>query len=143
MSTYASLDDMISRFGERQMVEATAHLDPESTEIAESVVADALADADAEINSYLGGRYAVPLAEVPRILLPLACDIARYRLWQDRASETIIDRYKAAISFLRDVAAGKATLGIADPQTEPAETSGGVQLSTGCASSARDSLRGW
>lgn len=119
---------MVSRFGERQMLEATAHADDEATEIVEAVMADALADADGEINSYISGRYALPLAEVPRMLVTVACDIARYRLYKDDADEVVTDRYKAAVAFLKDVSAGRAALGIAAPQTEEVAASGGILM---------------
>lgn len=134
---------MISRFGESELVEATAHADPDTTVIVEGVLADALADADAEINSYLAARYALPLAEAPRVLVPVACDIARYRLWKERASDAVTERYKAAIAFLRDVSGGRASLGIAPPQTQQASQIGGVQIQAPCGRLTRDSLRDW
>ena len=143
MPTYASQADMVSRFGESEMVEATALNDPETTEIVASVLADALADADAEINSYLATRYSLPLADVPRILLPVACDIARYRLWKEKASESVGERHRAAIAFLKDVSAGRAALGITTEQDATPAPTGGVQISEACNRITHRDLRDW
>lgn len=143
MSTYASQADMVKRFGDAELVQATAHADVETTTIVEDVLASALADADAEINSYLGGRYSLPLAEVPRVLVPVACDLARYRLWPVQTSEAVETRYKAALKFLLDVQAGRASLGIASPQTTQATAMGGVHLAQPSTRFSRAKLTDW
>lgn len=72
-------------------------------------IAQALADADAEIDSYLGMRYETPIAgTVPGRIVECACDIARYRLFGVTSEGEPFDRYKMAIQWLRDVSAGKA-----------------------------------
>ena len=44
-------------------------------------IALALADADAEIDSYIGIRYVTPIAgTAPAVIVECACDIARFRL---------------------------------------------------------------
>ena len=76
------------------------------------------ADVDAEIDGYIGQRYTLPLAApAPKLLVRLACDIARYRLAFDSGlmNEQIEVRYKAAVALLRDLAKGVATLGIDAP----------------------------
>ncbi|MCR9089869.1 MAG: DUF1320 domain-containing protein [Proteobacteria bacterium] len=86
-------------------------------------------DADGEIHSYLATRYAVPVDPAPSRLVAVALDIARYRLYDDAAPDTVQKRYEAAIKWLRDLAAGKAALtaddGSAIPEAE-APTSGPV-----------------
>lgn len=74
---------------------------------------EAAADgADGEINSYLAGRYALPLPSVPARLKSVAMDIARYRLYDDAGDENSVwvRRYREAVKWLRDVAHGLAVL---------------------------------
>ena len=108
--TYATQADLISRFDEKEIVELSDRANVGV--INQVVVASKLADADAEINAYLQGRYTLPLATVPTALVRIACDIARYHLYDNRATESVTQRYKDAISFLRGVAKGDIQLGV-------------------------------
>jgi phage gp36-like protein len=83
-------------------------------------VAQALADASAEIDTYLGSRYTVPLATVPPILKTYAVDIAVYRLART-PTEIQKDKYKDAVKFLTAVSTGSLSLGVAAPPA-PAST---------------------
>ncbi|OHX21241.1 gp436 family protein [Chromobacterium sphagni] len=108
---YATRDDMLQRFGEKEVISLT---DREySGQVDDPLLADALADAGVEIDGYIGGRYPLPLAQPPKILAGYACDIARYRLCGSgtQLTEDIRDRYRDAVRFLELVAAGKVTLG--------------------------------
>jgi len=73
-------------------------------------VDNALADADAEIDSYLGVRYSVPVSPVSASILRIACVIARYRLLGDAAGEAARRDYEDARAYLRDIAAGRSQL---------------------------------
>jgi phage gp36-like protein len=92
-------------------------------------IEQAIEDAQSAIDGYLSGRYGTPMATPPAIVKRLACDMARYYLYDDHATETVQKRYDAAIAFFRDVAAGKVTLG---PEAQASQPSGGtVQMVTG------------
>lgn len=110
--TYATQQNMIDRFGEDELVQLTDRVAPATGAIVAAVMDKALTDADAEINSYLQARYAVPLSPAPAMLERVACDIARYQLYDDRATEQVIQRYKDAVKWLRDVSTGVVNLGI-------------------------------
>lgn len=107
---YATQADLISRFDEREIVELSDRANVGVINTA--VVAGKLADAEAEINIYLQGRYALPLPSVPSVLVRVACDIARYHLYDNRATEAVTQRYKDAIAFLKGVAKGDVHLGV-------------------------------
>ena len=85
--------------------------------------AQALADADELINSYLGERYTLPLPEVPRMVVSVACDIARHRLHKEGLHEEVRKRYEDALRWLKDVAAGRSGLGLPEG-SEPVSRSG-------------------
>lgn len=107
--TYATQTDLVERFGATELAQLT---DPVAgTTINTTTVARALTDADAEIDARLAQRYALPLASTPVVLVRVAADLARYFLWDARASEQVRNRYKDAIGLLNQIASGAVTLG--------------------------------
>lgn len=107
---YATEPDLVARFGEeignlKLMVSNPTFVD------------DAIQDATEEINSHIGGRYPLPLPNVPSNLKRMACDIARYRLYFEQPTEEVRKRYEDAIAFLKRVADNKAHLQIQLPET--------------------------
>lgn len=88
-----------------------------------SRLATAIKDAQSEIDSYLASRYSVPLATPPAVVARFAGDIARYCLHGNNADDTVQKRYDTAIAFLKNVAAGKATLG---PEAQTPAPVGGI-----------------
>lgn len=130
--TYATQANMITRFGEDEVIALTDRANVGTVDSA--VLAGALAEADAEIDPYLAPRHPLPLASVPKILTGYACDIARYRLCGAGVTETdaIRNRYKDAVRFLESVASGKIGLGL-DAANNPAPTANTVQFSAATA----------
>lgn len=71
----------------------------------------ALADAGALIDSYLAGRYRLPLALPPPAPLPtIAHDLALARLYRHAVPEQVAARATEARRLLADLAAGKSLL---------------------------------
>lgn len=136
---YATRADMEARFGLNEVVMLTDR--NRSGQVDDSVLAGALADAAAEVDGFLAGRYPLPLTPAPRILTGYTCDIARYRLCGSSTlvSDDIRDRYRDAVRFLEHVASGKVSLG-GMPSGEVAATSdNSVQLSSAGSVFSRDS----
>lgn len=106
--TYATQTDLVERFGSTELAQLT---DPAAGVTIDAVaVARALGDAAAEVDSYLGKRYALPLASVPAVLVRVAADVARYYLWDNAAPETVRTRYAAAVALLKLLASGQTVL---------------------------------
>ena len=87
----------------------------------------AIADACGEIDGHVQKRYALPLpAPTPTAIKRIAVDIVIYRLSGDsRVTEDRRKRYEDAVSFLRAIARGDVSLGIApaaDDKSESKET---------------------
>ena len=123
--TYASATSMTNRFGQDELF-ALADPDDSGT-VNQTVLGQALEDADAVINGYLASKYALPLTTVPPMLEILACDIARYRLASViNVTEQIKDRYDQAITYLEKVARGTISLGV-DSTGEQAVQTGGPE----------------
>ncbi len=107
---YCAKQDLINRFGEDELINLTDRND--MSVIDEVILAQAIADACAEMNGYIGSRYALPLATIPETLKPFSCDIARYKLYDEQATEHVTERYNSAIKFLLSVSKGHISLGV-------------------------------
>jgi phage gp36-like protein len=119
---YCTQSDMEARYGTAEVLQLTDRLN--TGEVDTEVLDLAIADATAEIDAYLAGRYALPLTSVPVVLTRLCGDIARYRLWENGATDEVRDRYRDAVRLLEQIAKGTVTLGIAPAPEAPA--GGGV-----------------
>jgi phage gp36-like protein len=119
--SYATVQDMINRYPNRDLVQLTNE-DPTATTVNTTPITQALADASAEIDGYIEGRFTLPLTDPPVVLNRLTTDIAMYRLQSLRPLHDLEDarkRYEDAVAILRQVAAGELTLGLAADGTEP------------------------
>ncbi|MCM8595138.1 gp436 family protein [Accumulibacter sp.] len=108
---YATQQNLVDQFGERELIALT---DRDSVGVIDpAVLARALADADALIDSYLVARYSLPLSGVYPVLRMIAGDLARYLLSGAGVAEVEVvrARYKDAIRYLESVRDGKTVLG--------------------------------
>lgn len=122
---YATTQDMLDRFGDTELIALTDRTD--SGVVDNAVLSKAVADAEAEINAYIGGRYTVPLADpVPALITKLTTTIARYHLYEDRVTERVQAAYDSAIELLKLIGKGDASLGIDSPA--PVEGDGDVAI---------------
>lgn len=120
--SYASRQSLIDRYGERLLLQVADRADPPAGSIDTDLVDAALADADAVIDGYLAGRYALPLATVPPVLVPIAQAIAIYRLHVYEPEKKIGDEYKDAVADLLRISRGDIKLPVAG--VEPASSGG-------------------
>lgn len=97
-----TLQDLIERFGEEELINLSDKAQFQF--IDENVIAHAIDDATAEVVGYLNptglvacGAY---IGIAPKSLKLKICDIARYYLYEDGATEIVEKRYKQAIDWL-------------------------------------------
>ena len=110
---YATVQDMISRFGQLEMLRLSSVDGELPDEVAPAPVEQALADADGIIDTYLRKRYAVPLSPVPQVIARASCLLARYDLsvGGDREpAEQVKNDRKDIVAWLTQLANGTATL---------------------------------
>lgn len=126
---YSTQADILLQIDEARLIQLTD--DEGSGTIDANRVERAIADADEEIDGYLGSIHRVPISPAPRILRKLSVDIAIYNLYRrmDNMTDQRAEAYKNAIRFLEQVAMGKISLGAEDPGGSPPDT-GGPEIST-------------
>lgn len=139
---YATLDNLKTAFGEREVAQLTQRR-ADYVETPDGTAATAfLEQASAEIDSRLAVRYAVPVTPAPKVLVAVCCDIARYRLFDDAAPETVRARYEDAVRWLNDIAAGRAVLLADDGSVAPAPATGGSQAAATAVAAERSLVFG-
>ncbi len=110
---YATVRDMIERFGQTEMVRLTTPADQDLGGIVTEVAEAKLDDASAQIDSYVGKRYQVPMAVPPQVIVRAACILARYDLAtgeQREPTEQMRLQRQETIAWLRDIANGNVVL---------------------------------
>jgi phage gp36-like protein len=120
---YSTETDITNQIDEAVLVELT---DDEAIGVVDSDrVTRAIADADEEIDGYVGSRHTVPLDPVPAVVRKLSVDIAIYNLYARRVDEVPPvrqKRYDGAIRLLEQIAKGTISLGADDPEGTPPDS---------------------
>jgi phage gp36-like protein len=118
MPAYVSQAQLVDRYGTALLRQLTDRATPPSGAIDAAVVTRAITDAGALIDGYLSGRYQLPMATVPIMLLPVASAIAIYLMHGQIVTEKIRLDYQDAIKTLSNIANGSMRLDVAG--AEPA-----------------------
>lgn len=143
--SYATPQDIINRYPNRDLVQLTNE-DPTVTTINVVILQQALDDASAEIDGYLGGRFTLPLSDPPAVLNRLCADVAMYRLQSLRPLHDLADarrRYDDAAAMLTKVSSGEMTLGIGVDGHETAIAQGAEQAEGPVRVFNRGSMKGF
>jgi len=127
--SYCTQQDMIERYGEEELIQLTDHTGAGVIDTA--TITRAITDADGDIDGRLGSRFRLPITPVPKILVRIACDIARYHLYPIAAPEHVAKRYDDAIRFIDGVAKGRISIGISATGAAPAASGEAVRLEGG------------
>lgn len=127
---YCTQTQMVERFGEQLVTQLSDRQNLGAVDVA--VLDAAMADAAAEIDMYLAGRYALPLSSVPLTLTRLACILTRDVLatGSDVADERWSKQADDARKLLREIAAGKVSLGV-DALAQSPSGGDGAQMESG------------
>lgn len=122
---YVTLDQLQKSFGQAELIQLTDRNKTGAVDM--DVLQRAIDDVTADIDSYLAGRYTLPLNIVPPNLVRIASDLVRYQLYDIKVPELVKERRDDAIAYLTKVSNGVANLG-ATATGEPVQaTSGGVK----------------
>lgn len=120
---YCIIDDVKKMIEEAKLIRLTD--DENLGDINSDRLQEAINSAAEEIDTYIGGRVALPISgDVPPILSKLNVDLAIYNVYS-RVKESIpevrAERYKAAIRFLEKLSEGKISIGCQPPPDPPGE----------------------
>lgn len=121
---YATVDDMVLRFGAAEMARATTPENMPVSAVNAAPIETALDDASAQIDSYLRKRYAVPLQAVPPEINRACCMLARADLGmggERNISEQTQKAKDEAVAWLARIARGEVVLGM--EEVSPGEES--------------------
>ncbi|EBO5549453.1 hypothetical protein DO739_03325 [Salmonella enterica subsp. enterica serovar Bredeney] len=112
---YASAQDMRDRY---ENLDDLLRL-PGTDDLNEKKLTQALTDAGALADSYLSAKYTLPLAVVPQVLVQHCCAIAFYYLCDQQPSDQARDRYREALTWLREVKSGSIPIGVDEAGSAP------------------------
>ena len=144
---YATAADMIERFGLPQMIRLSQPENRDAEAVDAARIETALVDATAVIDSYIRGRYALPIAQPPKDIVRATCILARYDLAQGERmdpSEEMAKARKDIIGWLESIARELVTI-----DAPLAQASGASHVGSGPRVTDRprdvtyDSLRGY
>lgn len=104
------LDDLLHRFGERELIHLTDRV--AKRDIVAAVLQKAVDDAEAEVWGYLrAAGFNRPFAAPPHALVVKTCDVCRWYLYENGVPEVVQKRYETAIAWLKTVMKNPAMLG--------------------------------
>lgn len=120
---YATKQNMIDRFGEKELIELTDRVEPLTNAIVDGVLDQALASASAQIDSFVARRYDLPLANLPPVLNEACMVIAYYKLHRGRHRDEDRKEYEDVLAFLSQISNGTALLDVGgtEPPSAPAQ----------------------
>lgn len=111
---YSTLSDLEKYLDPEQIVELSDD-DKNGTPDA-PIIAEMIAAADSDIDSYLANKYTTPFSSpVPQIVKKLSAKMAIYYLWLRRKESEVPEKwateYENMMELLREIAKGDVTLG--------------------------------
>ena len=124
---YCTAQNLIDRFGLAEIIQLTDRAN--AGVIDQTVLAQAIADAEAEIDSYLV-LYNLPLSTIPSNFERIAADISRYYLYDVLMTDQVKLRYDACIKYLKEVSGGTLSLGPDNSGTVAQEAISLVQIAS-------------
>lgn len=144
---YATVTDMIARFGETQILRLSQPEDRTAETVDEEKVNIALADASAVIDGYIRGRYFVPIVAPPAEIVRATCVLARYDLSDTERSSPTEEMSKGRadiIKWLESISKELVNLDVPRaPVTGTDQVGSGPRISDRGRVFSQDTLRGF
>lgn len=143
---YCTLEDIRGHVPEARLVEITDDTHPNATGSVNEVVVDkAIAESSNVIDAYIGKRFKLPLPGIPSVLRTICIDLSIYNLYERVTELNVSDgmqlRYKNAVSLLKDIADGKASIGDVPEEVDISENGFKMSSTTSQPIFSLDSMR--
>jgi phage gp36-like protein len=123
---YASVQDMIVKFGLQEVKELSNLDDPMAEVVNEAIVTRALDDVSARMNGWIASRYDLSKVGDSEVLKAACLDMARYELDKNLQREDVRLRYEDWRDWFRDLARGLVQLDL-PIEEQAAAIIGGIQ----------------
>jgi phage gp36-like protein len=108
---YSSISDLKNYIPESQLREITDDNDTDDIDMEKLI--DAIRRADDHIDSYMRGRFSLPLSTVPDMIRDLSTRLAAYYLFKRSLAlimpESIKEDYKDCVKILSDIQRGRVS----------------------------------
>lgn len=112
LMAYSTDSDLFERMDEQLVVQLTD--DDNTGAIDQTVLADKRSTCHELVNSYLRGRYEVPMDPAPKLLADIEADLLVEKLYSRRPGtgvpEEVQTDYKEALARLKDISLGRIEL---------------------------------
>ena len=142
--TYATYDDLVTRFGEMKLTQLTDRSIPPARYPDKAVIGAALTDATEAIEGYAASRYRIPLDPVPAPVRRWCADMAfSYLHTAVSAPEGVRKAFEDALAGLKDMARGVLVFQAEGVPTANTDASGGVRLDVPSRIFSPDNLKGF
>lgn len=142
MPAYTTQADLEERYGTRMLIDLTDRGETYTGQIDVDVVALAISDTEALIDSFVAALYVLPFETVPAPIPALARAIAIYTLHVGDPSAKVVRDHDQAMKTLRDIADGKVKLSAAGVTSETTDA-GGAQVVDRDQAMTIDNLKGF
>lgn len=143
---YATVTDMIARFGETHLIRLSRPEDRSAETVDAEKIERALSDVSGVIDGYIRGRYLVPIASPPVEIIRAACVLARYELAQGEhmePSEEMSKARKETITWLENISKELINLDVPAALPSGPAVGSGPRMSDRARIMSLDSLRGF
>ncbi|NUM71229.1 MAG: DUF1320 domain-containing protein [Ignavibacteriaceae bacterium] len=144
ITRFIAEDELIQLLNDENALADEVDLTDEATAAGERL-SYLILSAGEEVESYLRGIYALPLANTPQLLKDLCSRLVIYYCFLRRVSEVPADRetsYKDALKQLAEIRKGNIVLDLAKAETDSAIT-GGITISAPARKFTDNDLEAW
>ncbi len=110
---YCTVEDMLIAFDEYEIIRTSNDDGDDLSGVNTDIIEELIAEASSYINTFLAGRYSLPLSSVPPIIRNFA-ELFTLRLLKRRKGNSLTDELKTAIEqanqHLKDIHSGRTDL---------------------------------
>ncbi|MCE1272215.1 MAG: DUF1320 domain-containing protein [Acinetobacter sp.] len=121
--SYLTRDELIGRFGETEIVileRNIAKTDGANPPTSEQAISDAVE----MVNGYIAVQYPLPLPVTTEPVKRAVAVVVRYYLYKDKPTEIVRLDYEDVMSWLKNIATGKAVLNFPVQDDQPTQLFG-------------------